>query len=173
MAEPWPEFHELHAMSADTPNERLRAAIDTYHAALYGYLRIMLGDRECAEDVLQETLTRAYRHLVGGKPLSAAWLYRVARNLAIDELRHRQRLRREADVAALATQEGPVPGYVWTVWETLAQLSAADRELLYLADVDNLSAAEIGAALGIRPGAVRTRLCRAHRRFRALYKDRS
>jgi RNA polymerase sigma-70 factor (ECF subfamily) len=156
---------------AETAEERLRVAIHSYHAPLYGFLRVMLGDHESAEDALQETFARAYHQVIRGKPLTAAWLYKVAHNLAVDDLRRRQRLRRTESFAAFPDQETAAPEIARPVWEALAQLSPSDRELLYLADVDGLSAAEIGQALGIRPGAVRTRLSRAHQRFRAVYRD--
>jgi RNA polymerase sigma-70 factor (ECF subfamily) len=98
-----------------------------------------------------------------------AWLYRVARNLALDELRRRKRIgsapaHREDVAEADASHDHSA------VQRALEILSPDDRELLYLADVDGLSSQEIADLYGIRAGTARTRLSRAHVRFRAAYE---
>ena len=100
--------------------------------------------------------------------MTRAWLYRVARNLALDELRRRKRIgnapAHREDVAEVAAPHDHA-----AVQRALETLSPDDRELLYLADVDGLSSGEIADLYGIRAGTARTRLCRAHERFRAAY----
>jgi RNA polymerase sigma factor (sigma-70 family) len=97
----------------------------------------------------------------------------VARNRAMDELRHKQRVRPEphrVDEAVLdesCASEGTL-----AVHRTLLQLSPGDREILYLAEVDGFTSLEIADMLGIRAGAVRMRLSRAHVRFRQAYGER-
>jgi RNA polymerase sigma-70 factor (ECF subfamily) len=99
-------------------------------------------------------------------------LYTVARNRAIDELRRRKRER--ADQASLERQ---LAGMLTTsersqaVMRALNVLSPEDQEVLYLAEVDGFTSAQIGDLLGLRPGAVRMRLMRAHLRFRAAYGE--
>jgi RNA polymerase sigma factor (sigma-70 family) len=148
----------------------LQLLITDHHAPLYSFLCVLLRDREAAEDALQETYARAYVHLSRNREVTRAWLYRVARNLAVDELRRRTRIDRSSGTLDSSLQEPVARVIDQTVHRALDELSPDDREILYLADVDNFSAAEIGAMLGIRAGAVRTRLCRAHQRFRAVYE---
>ncbi|EUA07015.1 RNA polymerase sigma factor, sigma-70 family protein [Mycobacterium xenopi 4042] len=68
----------------------MKALYDEHAAALWRYALRLTGDRACAEDVVQETLLRAWQHpeVVGDTERSArAWLFTVARNLIIDESR--------------------------------------------------------------------------------------
>src|SRR3954447_24780244 len=65
-----------------------------YERPLYGFIyRMMGGSREDAADLLQETFIKVYRALDRVPPDSnfGAWLYRVARNCCLDELRRRKR----------------------------------------------------------------------------------
>lgn len=71
--------------------EQFEALYTTYYARILGYLCRLLGDQEQAEDAAQETFLRAWRHLGGLRPNSrvSSWLYRIARNHALDLLRRR------------------------------------------------------------------------------------
>lgn len=65
---------------------------DRYAAALLGYLASMMGDRTQAEDLLQETMLRVFRHIGRYREQGAlrAWVFRIATNLALTELRRRR-----------------------------------------------------------------------------------
>jgi RNA polymerase sigma-70 factor (ECF subfamily) len=156
---------------AATPDERLGELMANHQVSLYNFLVVVGGDRQVARDCLQDTFLRAYEQLCRGKPVNVQWLYRVARNRAMDHFRERQRVRQEP----LADHEGmevemPTMGRDASVRRALAALAPADRELLYLAHVDRFRAREIADMMGTREGAVRMRLSRAHRRFRAVYE---
>src|SRR5262249_25170879 len=77
----------------------LAVLFDRYRARLFGFLYRMLGDACAAEDLLGETFLRLYEHRrqfrcgYGFAP----WVYRIARNLAIAEMRHREVKRRATD----------------------------------------------------------------------------
>jgi RNA polymerase sigma-70 factor (ECF subfamily) len=157
----------------ETARDTFAALLDRYEQPLFGFLIVLLGDRDSAKDCVQDTFLRAYQNLQRGKPVNAQWLYKVARNRAIDELRHQQRVRAEphpVDEAAL--DESFASEGTRAVHRTLLQLSPDDREVLYLAEVDGFTSFEIAAMLGIRAGAVRMRLSRAHLRFRQAYGER-
>ena len=112
---------------------------------------------------------RAYEHLCKKRPVNGPWLYKVARNRAMDEFRHRKRIQ-QAEPAKL--EQTPVIEHtdrVLAVQHVLAQLSPTDREVLYLFDVAGFKTDEIGAMMGVRGSAIRQRLSRARERFRVLY----
>lgn len=157
-----------------TAKDRLTDLMNQYEQPLYAYLLVLAGDREVAADCLQETFLRAYQNLARGKPVNGQWLYKVARHRGIDE--HNRRHKAQAATDALGGASVGIPGesaQTLAVRAALSRLSVSDREVLYLSRVDGLKAPEIAAMLGIRPGAVRARLHRAHARFRQMYGERS
>src|SRR5262245_34751131 len=107
--------------------------------ALYAHaLRLMHGDRQRAEDLVQEPVLRAWRHrecLDPARGSGRAWLFTTARNLAIDAWR-----RRSARADEVITDELPEPPQTtdeadraveaWTVAEALGRLSPPHREVL-------------------------------------------
>lgn len=169
-------------------------AFGQLHAALTPRLRGLLGklvrDTATAEDLLQATLLKAHlaRHgfvVRGPHPDTAvqAWYATIARNLALDHLRGQVReRRRRADggeerdlIQEIATDLPSVEEWqvdrdtaaeiTRRVHEALAQLPAAQREVVELHKLAGLSMAEISERLQIREGAVRVR---AHRAYKAL-----
>lgn len=164
-----------HGSSAeDAVQAALTALLNTYEKPLFNFLVTFLNDRDAAADCLQDTFLRAYVHLSRGNVVPVAWLYKVARNRAIDHFRARKRERTDRDAVA---EELPVEGGLSVraldVRAALARLSPDDREILYLAEVEGFTSIEIGEMLGARPGAIRMRLVRAHARFRAAYGENS
>jgi RNA polymerase sigma-70 factor (ECF subfamily) len=154
-------------LESSTSREQLVALLDRYERPLYSFLSVLLADRAAAEDCVQDTFLRAYEHLQRRRGVTGTWLYRVARNRAVDELRRRGRVQShdaEGEIATGEVHAGDVG------LRALALLSAEDRELLYLFDVDGFSAREIGDMLGIKPGAVYVRIFRARERFRVHYR---
>jgi RNA polymerase sigma-70 factor (ECF subfamily) len=152
-----------------TDREQLVALLDRYERPLFSFISVFLTDRAAAEDCTQDTFLRAYEHLQRRGEVTGTWLYRVARNRAVDELRRRARMQShdaETDGELAVTEaHADDPARL-----ALTLLSVEDRELLYLFDVDGFSAREIGAMLGIKQGAVYVRIFRARERFRAHYR---
>jgi RNA polymerase sigma-70 factor (ECF subfamily) len=169
-------------------------AFGQLHAALSPRLRGLLGklvrDTATAEDLLQATLLKAHLaregfEVRGPHPDAAvqAWYATIARNLALDHLRGQIRERRrrvdggeERDlIQEIATDLPSVEEWqvdrdtaaeiTRRVHEALAQLPAAQREVVELHKLAGLSMAEISERLQIREGAVRVR---AHRAYKAL-----
>jgi RNA polymerase sigma-70 factor (ECF subfamily) len=157
----------------DDSGELLRALHADYGDALYAHaLRLVGGDRQRAEDLVQETLLRAWRHPEALDPERGsvrAWLFTTARHLAIDAWR-----RRSVRVSEVVTDT--VPESVtddetdraveaWAVAEALARLSPQHREVLVECFYRGRSVAEASARLGIPPGTVKSR---THYALRAL-----
>src|SRR6202045_3105153 len=114
----------------------MRVLFDEHGAALWRYAMRLTGDRARSEDVVQETLLRAWEHpeVVDDSERSArAWLFTVARNMIIDE-RRSSRFRNEvATLDTAGTAEGAAPDEVnaaldrLLIGDAMAQLSAEHR----------------------------------------------
>ncbi|KUI32580.1 sigma-70 family RNA polymerase sigma factor [Mycobacterium sp. GA-2829] len=153
----------------DTEDAMLRVLYDEHAGALWRYALKLTGDPATAEDVVQETLLRAWRHRPDGSP--RAWLFTVARNIVIDE-RRSARFRREtgtSDVESVAQPSEPdkVDSALdrLLVGSALSQLSEDHRAVVRRAYYDGWTTAQISAELGIPEGTVKSRL---HYAVRAL-----
>jgi RNA polymerase sigma-70 factor, ECF subfamily len=156
----------------------VRALYSEHGPALVGYVTRITGDPQRAEDIVQETLLRAWRKagsLDGGPASLRAWLFTVAHNLAIDEHRART-VRAEDDSAALT--DVPVVGQLdraleaWQITEALRTLSRDHREALIETYFRGRSVAEAAAILGVAPGTVKSRTYYALRALRAALEER-
>jgi putative glutamine amidotransferase len=134
----------------------------------------MLGSRMAAEDVAQEALLRTWQRAPAGLEAKerAAWLHRVATNLAIDELR-RRRFTAVADVSSLELASTPEDTTeVLAAREALGSLTPHERMVLLLRFQHGLSHGEIGALLDVSGEAARKRCERARGNFVAALRDR-
>ena len=147
---------------------------DEHAAALWRHARRLTGDEARAQDVVQETLLRAWQHpeVADNNERSArAWLFTVARNIVIDETRT-ARFRRELstpdDVGAF---ECACPDEVdaalnrLLIGDALARLTPEHREVVRRSYFLGSTTAQIAAELGIADGTVKSRL---HYALRAL-----
>jgi RNA polymerase sigma-70 factor, ECF subfamily len=158
----------------------LRALHDEHSDALHGYaMRLCQGDRQRAEDLVQETLLRAWRRPAAMDPARGsvrAWLFTTARNLAIDAWR-----RREARVTEVVTDQLPerLNGLEetdravesWVVAEALQRLTPAHRQVLVECFYHGRSVAEAAARLGIPAGTVKSRTHYALRALRVALEE--
>ncbi|MFD0368185.1 sigma-70 family RNA polymerase sigma factor [Streptomyces sp. NPDC059071] len=155
-----------------TDEALIRTVYEEHGRALLAYATRLTGDRATAEDVVQETLIRAWRHadaLVNGKGSVRGWLLTVARNIVID--RQRARAARPAEVAESPATPPVEDDHADTVVDTMAVLGALDRlspehrdvltELYYR----ERSVAEAADTLGIPAGTVKSR---SHYALKAL-----
>ncbi|ASW55399.1 sigma-70 family RNA polymerase sigma factor [Plantactinospora sp. KBS50] len=161
--------------------DRLGELHALFRRQLLGYVgKAMCGDRAAAEDVVQETFTRAWRHLRQHDDVDVAelrpWLYTVARRLVIDVLRARRARPTEVavtDLAAVAVSDGDLGRLVRAeaVREALRSLSAEHRTVLIELYFHDRSPAEIAELLGIPVGTVRSRSHYAKQALRAYLAD--
>ena len=158
---------------AESPVATMTQLHDEHAAALWGYcLRLTGHDRARAEDVVQETLLRAWRSLPTlerSEGSVRAWLFRVARNIVIDEWRAK-RTRSELSVADVP--EVPADAdrtdqllQSWVVADALTRLSPEHRAVLLECYYRGRSVAEAARILGIPEGTVKSR---THYALRAL-----
>jgi RNA polymerase sigma-70 factor (ECF subfamily) len=159
--------------------ELLRAMFAEHGDALYAHaLRLTSGDRQRAEDLVQETLLRAWRHpeaLDPDRGSVRAWLFTTVRNLAIDSWR-----RRSVRVGEVVTDAPPEPVTddetdrtveAWLIAEALARLSTVHREVLVECFYQGRSVAEAAARLGVPPGTVKSRTHYALRSLRLVLEE--
>ena len=138
--------------------------VRAYQAPVWRYLRRMLGDRELAEDVTQETFVRVHRrlHTFDGRSRFSTWLFRVAHNAGIDAVRKRDRRGR---LTLVAPTHVPSPERRHELDAALASLPGDLREALLAVEVLGLSYEEAGRMLGAPPGTVKSRVHRARARL--------
>jgi RNA polymerase sigma-70 factor (ECF subfamily) len=165
--------------SVTTPD---RAAFDRlfeeFSAPIYNYVLRMVGDPDRAADVTQDTFIKAYRKLdsLTDEHSTKSWLYRIATNTAIDEMRRRRWVSPigidDPDQPERAdTGPGPEAQVMAgmlddRIQRALMQLRPNHRQCLVLSDLEDMSAQQIGEVMGLSYGAVRTLLCRARGEMR-------
>jgi RNA polymerase sigma-70 factor (ECF subfamily) len=152
--------------------DRLRALHDEHAGPLWSFVvHLTGGDRSRAQDVVQETLLRAWKHpevltQAGGAP--RAWLFTVARRIVIDEWRSG---RSRYEVVAESPPDRPEGDGTdalldtWLVEEALHRLSPEHRAVLVECYYRGLSTAEAARVLQIPEGTVKSR---THYALRAL-----
>jgi RNA polymerase sigma-70 factor (ECF subfamily) len=142
---------------------------------LFAYVASLLRDRAAAEDVTALAFERAYRRralfdLRRGTP--RAWLFAIARNAALDELRRRRRtgalLVDLADDAGEFELDADLAERRLLVRDGLAQLEPREREVILLKFLGRMSNAEVARVLGCSESNAGTRLHRAISRLREV-----
>lgn len=168
------------ALPMSLPRERsaaLRAEFDRLFAEfstpIFNYALHMVGDADRAADIAQDTFIKAFRKLdtLSSTTSTRAWIYRIATNTAIDEIRRRRRVTRLPDEEGqpfqpVDQQPGPEAQAMGAVLDerigrALLRLRPNHRQCLLLSDLEEMNAQQIGEAMGMSPGAVRVLLCRA------------
>ena len=162
----------------DTAREaELKRMMDTYGSLLAGLCSALLKDSHLAQDMVQETFIRAWKHmgsLRGGEKSEKAWLCRIAVNLCRDYQRTRwfRLVERKAEMDGQSLWYVPRNETASAVMEALGALKPKYREVLTLHYLQNLNAEEIGQAVGLSPSAVYRRLRKAKSLIRQLMEGR-
>jgi RNA polymerase sigma-70 factor, ECF subfamily len=163
-----------------TEDERLLRALYAAHAGpLLAYVqRLAGGDRQVAEDIVQETLLRAWQHADDlTVELARPWLFTVARRLLIDAERGRRARPREtgAEPAGESFQQDDELDAALDaclVADALGALTPAHREVIVEGFYHGRSSQEIAARLNIPDGTVRSRMFYALRALRLALAER-
>lgn len=139
-----------------------------YRAAwveVYRLLAVTFRDPDLAREATDEAMTRAVRHWPKLQRVEnqAGWVYRVAYNWAIDQIRRRKRwwrLPKTVEVSWQPQLSDP------SVFEAVGRLPVHQRAVVVLRLVEDWSEREVAGALGIPPGTVKSRLSRALKTLR-------
>jgi RNA polymerase sigma-70 factor (ECF subfamily) len=163
------------APAAESAWERFEALYRSSRDDVYAYAWTLLRDRATAEDVTALAFERAYRRRRSfdrRRGEERAWLFGIARNAALDELRRRRRLATlvtepsDSDSMGLIEDGAEVALRRTAVREALATLSARDRELIALKFHAGLSNAELAQVLGVSQSNAGTLLHRTMEKLR-------
>jgi RNA polymerase sigma-70 factor (ECF subfamily) len=141
------------------------------------YARALVGDRAAADDLVQDTLERAWSRIGQWRPESdlRAWLFSIMHNLRIDQMR-----RPTLQTASFEEEDIELPTRATQtdrreledLAAALAQLPEEQREVLLLVALEEMSYAEVSATLDIPPGTVMSRLARGRERLRLILAGR-
>jgi len=165
-----------------------------YSGAVFGMARRMVRDERVAEELLQETFWRVWRHAgryEPGRVRFATWLLRIAHNLAASELRresHRPRTNSPRDehttdddphgLPEMVDTAPDIPDQVWQAEQRralaagLVELPAAQRQAVELAYFGGLTHVQIAARQGAPVSTVKTRLALGLRKLAAHLRGR-
>lgn len=156
----------------DRAFERL---VERYQHRIYAFCARLLGDRAEAEDVAQEVFLTLYRNAAEfrGESSFSTWLYRIAKNQALNRIKYLDRRgRKQRQQSGASPLDGPDqpearPDALLEGGQTAALVQAAIGELevehravLVLRDLEDLSYEEISAATGLPIGTVKSRIHR-------------
>ena len=170
-------------MSTDAPavedrHPELAASWAETLAGLRAFVASRVDDSELAADITQDTFIKAYRKLdtLSEATSTRSWLYRIATNTAIDDMRRRRNVTTMSDdQPTFANRPDLRPGPEAQVMaatldervqRALLRLRPNHRQCLLLSDLEDMSAQQIGEVMGLSYGAVRTLLCRARGEMR-------
>jgi len=168
--------------SWDDPDQTLAAArrgdrqacdvlLRQHQPMIWAVCRRIVGDDHSAADAAQEALIAVVRGLgrFDGRSNVRTWIYRVATNAALDELRRRRRRPETAPDEVLTTIADTASAGLGLVDDrllvdaALADLPPEFRAAVVLRDLVDLDYAEISDILGVPPGTVRSRIARGRR----------
>lgn len=160
---------------------------DRYNRAVFSFALRMLGNRELAEELLQEVFMRAWRQarkFSEGRGTYITWLLSITHNMAIDEIRRQNRRPRKAESAdpvlmlANVRDERPtvedqalLGDMREIVKDAMAQLPIAQRTALELAYFNGLTQREIAEHQGEPLGTIKTRMRLAMRKLRDILES--
>ncbi len=159
--------------------------VEKHQSLVINFCYRMLGNREDAEDIAQETFLRAFAALHRFQPRAkfSTWLLTIARNLTLNLLRNRRkrgqsvsstrRFDEERQTVDLLPADEPGPGQAllgkeraeW-VHRALQELSDTHRNIILFRDFEGMAYEDIAKIMGCRRGTVKSRLFRAREQLR-------
>lgn len=177
---------ELAARARNGDRQAFTDLVRRHQERVFGFLLRLLGARDEAMDLTQDTFLKAWHALPGWQPDArlTTWLFQIARNGAIDLLRRR----RSVEFVSLDTDDPQGEGFdppdvaplpeerladrqrIGLLERALRALPAGQREILLLREIEDMSYAEIATTLGLNEGTVKSRLARARIAVLAHYR---
>ena len=169
----------IERLPRDRSGDELRELYRRYAPELFGFAVSALGDREQAEEVVQDVFAQLWRHAGDYDQRRASvrtWLYAIARNRIVDARRRAAARPRSADDGSLGGAseiDAALDQAVlrWQVTAALARLSPAHREVIRLAHYGGLTMREISERIGIPLGTVKSRTSYALRSLRLILDE--
>jgi RNA polymerase sigma-70 factor (ECF subfamily) len=166
--------HTLAGAAAAGDRRALEVLLERHTDRVFALCRRVLLHHEDALDATQEALVAIARGIrrFDGRSAFTTWMYRVATNAALDELRRRRRRPHPVEVlpdppTTATGVEDPVDARL-DVDEALRRIPPEFRVAVVLRDLLDLDYAEIAEILDVPPGTVRSRIARGRRSLRAV-----
>lgn len=157
-------------MEEEWLKQKLNKWYREYSDDIYRYILMMTADAELAKDLTHDTFIKAYKNMESfrGEASEKNWLYRIARNATIDEMRKRKPLQYVIDSYTSFTTNDYLPEQVTQLGEreeelyrALQKLKRSYREVIILRKIKELSIQETAEVLNWTEGKVKTTLFRA------------
>ena len=160
-----------------------------YEKTVYNLALRMVGDRDDASDMTQEAFIKAYGSLSSfrGDSKFSVWIYRIATNVCLDFLRSKSRKQQVSltvsddddedaqldipDPSSAPEQQLIKKISMQSVEEGLKTLPDKQRQILVMRELGGMSYAEIGKALSLEEGTVKSRIFRARKRLCTFLLD--
>lgn len=182
------EDPQLVSLMASGNTLALETLYGRYSRIVFSFALRIVGDPATAEELLQEVFFRAWQQaqrFSEGKGTFVTWLLSITHNMAIDEIRKRQRRPQRADSAdpdlmlANVTDKGPsvedhavISSWRDQITDALQQLPVAQREAIEMAYFQGLTQREISESLGEPLGTIKTRMRLGMRKLREYLESR-
>lgn len=177
-----PSADELEALMDVDPVPTWEEVASQYGQKIYTMAYRLTGDPDEAKDLAQDVFVRVYRNLDKYRPGTFdGWLYRITKNLFLDKVRRKRRIRMESlpdedwnqpvetdPSPEQRVEEGMLRG---DIERALTTLPPTFRTAVVLCDIQDLTYEEIAAATGWPLGTVRSRIHRGRRLLRAALED--
>jgi RNA polymerase sigma-70 factor (ECF subfamily) len=143
-----------------------------YQAPLRRYLRHLVGDESAADDLAQDVLVKVHArlHTFRFESRFTTWVFRIARNAALDDRRADAR-RRRREQRAMVEAPPADPAMASEIGEAIASLPPDLREALLLVEVCGFAYAEVATLLAIPEGTAKSRVHRAREAIAAWYSQ--
>lgn len=178
--------NELAAQARDGDRQAFTLLVRRYQDRVFRFILRMIGNRDEAMDLTQESFMKAYQALPGWRPEArfGTWLFQIARNAALDTLRRRQCVDfvsltcgpdeesiDPCDTTPLPEERLADRQRIGLLERALRALPLEQREILLLRELEDMSYADIAATLDINEGTVKSRLARARAAALAHYRQ--
>ncbi|MEA2308633.1 MAG: polymerase sigma-70 factor, subfamily [Thermoleophilaceae bacterium] len=169
----------LKTLRAPEGEDGMRTLYRTHASELFGFAVNALGDRQLAEEVVQDVFTRVWRHADSFDPSRASfrtWLYGIARNAIID-VKRRGAVRPSVATAPADLDETPGDDALeqallaWQVTAALERLTTEHRQVIRLAHFQGMRLREIAELTGVPLGTVKSRVSYALRNMRLALEE--
>ncbi len=165
---------ELIRRVADGDRAAFREVFEAFKEPVFRFLVKMVGDREMAHDLASEVMIAVWRSAgrFAGRSTVSSWIFGIARNKALSELRRRRPEPLQDETSARLEDPGPTPERAAQHTDLSRRLAAAVdqlapdyREVVHLAHYQELSVREIADVLDCPEATVKTRMFRARRQL--------
>ena len=158
---------------------KLGVLFDRYHRALFDFFMRMTGQRNIADDLVQDVFFRIlkYRKTFRDESWFKAWMFHIARNARFDYYRsHHSEAALDGDLADGLRSSAPAPGQQLEHRQQTAMLECAmfrlspdKREVLILSRYQDMKYEQIAEVMGCEVGTVKTRVHRALKELRDVF----